>query len=131
MNQPRRTLSDAVPGLSAEAVALIKEGTPKPQTQTPTISPMVATVAPRPAPMPMAPAEASLGVKPRAQKERGEEPASAVAMVSMNFRVPASIPPALLKASSERKMRKTRPFTQQDIVTEALAAWLQKNGYQP
>jgi hypothetical protein len=47
----------------------------------------------------------------------------------MNFRVPTEISTALFKASSERKMKKTRPFTQQDIVTEALTIWLQKNGY--
>lgn len=47
----------------------------------------------------------------------------------MTFRVPATIPPALLKASSERKIKQIQPFTQQDIVAEALTAWLQKNGY--
>jgi len=43
-----------------------------------------------------------------------------------NIRLPATIPPALLKASSERKIKKIHPFTQQDIVAEALTVWLQK-----
>jgi len=113
-------------GLSAEAVALIKEGTPKPQTQTPLISNVAATVQSRPAPTPRPTTKAQQAAKPKPQKERAAE---TVSLVSMNFRVPASIPAGLLKASSERKIRKTRPFTQQDIIAEALTAWLQKNGY--
>jgi transposase InsO family protein len=71
--------------------------------------------------MPRPAAEAlQQAAKPKASKERAEE---TVSLVSMNFRVPASIPAGLLKASSERKMKKTRPFTQQDIVAEALTAW--------
>jgi hypothetical protein len=76
--------------------------------------------------MPRPTTEAQQPASPRPQKERVEE---AVALTSMNFRVPAAIPAALLKASSERKIKKSRPFTQQDIVAEALASWLKKNGY--
>jgi len=36
----------------------------------------------------------------------------------------------LLKASSDRKIKKVHPFTQQDIVAEALTDWLKKNGCQ-
>ena len=129
MNQLRRTMSAALqtPSLPPEAIALIKEGTPKPQTQTPMVSSVATTVQPRPVTMPRPATEAQQPAKPKAQKERAEE---TVSLVSMNFRVPASIPEALLKASSERKMKKIRPYTQQDIVAEALTAWLQKNGYQ-
>ena len=91
------------------------------------ISSVATTVQPRPAAMPRPTVEAPQPAKPKVQKERAEE---TVSLVSMNFRVPAAIPAALLKASSERKMKKTRPFTQQDIVAEALTGWLQKNGYQ-
>jgi hypothetical protein len=65
----------------------------------------------------------------KAKPEKGREGES-VGIVTMTFRVPATIPPALLKASSERKIKKIQPFTQQDIVAQALTAWLQKNGHQ-
>jgi hypothetical protein len=39
------------------------------------------------------------------------------------------LPPLLLRASADRNIKKTRPFTQQNIIAEALADWLRKNGY--
>ena len=129
MNPPRRTLTTALqpPSLSPEAVALIKEGTPKPQTQAPVLT--LAEKPRDPVPetrLPTHISELAPSPKPKAQKEK---PPELVAMVSMTCRVPAKIPQELLKASSERKLKKLRPFTQQDIVSEALTEWLQKNGY--
>lgn len=49
--------------------------------------------------------------------------------VSMTFRLPDDLPRLLLLAAAERKARRERPFTQQDIAAEALRTWLQKNGY--
>ena len=122
-------MSDALqtPSLPPEAVALIKEGTPKPQTQTSVLSSVATTVQPRSTPTPRPTTEAQQLSGTKAQKETPSETAG---LVSMNFRVPAGIPPTLLKASSDRKLRKLRPYTQQDIVAEALTTWLQKNGYQ-
>jgi hypothetical protein len=54
-----------------------------------------------------------------------------MSFVPMTVRVPTRIPEALLKAASERKLKKTKPYTQQDIVAEALQNWLQKHGYMP
>ena len=115
------------PSLPPEALALIKEGTPRPQTQTPIISVTPTSVK---APEASAPKTTSQGhlPRPKTSKNTREEPGL---LVSMNFRVPASLPQALLKASSERKMTKVRPYTQQDIITEALTEWLRKNGYMP
>lgn len=48
--------------------------------------------------------------------------------VSMTFRVPADIPEALLRVSMARKLRRLKPWTQQDIVTEAIRNWLCTNG---
>jgi len=131
MNLPRRTLAEAMqrPAVSPEAIALIKEGTPKPLTQNPVFA-VAKAEAPR-EPLPSsAPAPAAVESRPVPKpKPQKEMPAETIALVSMNFRVPATIPAALLKASSERKMNKVRPFTQQDIVTEALSGWLHKNGY--
>ena len=45
--------------------------------------------------------------------------------VSMTFRLPADLPRLLLKISAERKVRRLVPFTQQDIVAEALRKWIE------
>jgi hypothetical protein len=47
--------------------------------------------------------------------------------VSMTFRVPADLPEALLRASMARKLRRLKPWTQQDIVTTAIREWLERN----
>ena len=49
--------------------------------------------------------------------------------VSITVRLPGSLPARLLRASVERKLRREIPFTQQEIVAEALTAWLQQHGY--
>lgn len=98
--------------LPPEAEAIISQGTPKPQTQNPAVAIDSAKVQPA-----------------KSKSEKGREGEN-VAIVTATFRLPATIPPALLKASSERKIKKIQPFTQQDIVGEALTGWLQKHGYQ-
>lgn len=49
--------------------------------------------------------------------------------VSLNVRIEPEISTALLRASMDRKIQRLDPFTQRDIVAEALADWLRKNGY--
>ncbi len=44
--------------------------------------------------------------------------------VSMTFRLPADLPSRLIQVSAERKVRREAPFSQQDIVAEALREWL-------
>src|SRR5262249_42769585 len=48
--------------------------------------------------------------------------------VSRSFRLPESLPSALLRASTERRIAKKPPFTQEDIVSEAITQWLKRNG---
>ena len=50
------------------------------------------------------------------------------AIVSMTFRLPASLAAHLARVSAERKLRRERPYHQQDIVAEALTQWLQQHG---
>lgn len=50
------------------------------------------------------------------------------AIVAMTFRLPASLAARLLEVSSQRKLRRERPFHQQDIVAEALTLWLRQQG---
>lgn len=54
-------------------------------------------------------------------------PAERRAPVSMTFRLPAEFPSALLRVAMERKLRGQSPFTQQDIVAEAVREWLERN----
>ncbi|TLD71460.1 hypothetical protein FEM03_08010 [Phragmitibacter flavus] len=50
-------------------------------------------------------------------------------VMSLNTRISAEISTALLTASMQRKIQRLHPFTQQDIVAEALTVWLHKEGY--
>ena len=113
------------PTVPPEALAIIQQGSPKPQVQSPAVT--VDSVKVQVAPLPKQAEESLRPAKVKVEKERGGEP---VALVSVNFRLPATISPVLLKASSDRKIKKSHPFTQQDIVAEALTDWLKKNGYQ-
>jgi len=113
--------------VSPEARAIIAQGTPRPLTQNPTVAVDSVKVQPAVAAVAKPSNEPQQSAKARTEKERGAE---SVAIVSATFRLPATIPPALLKASSERKIKKIQPFTQQDIVADALTEWLKKNGYQ-
>jgi len=110
------------PNFTPEALELIQEGTPKPKTQTPILAPP-PTAKPLEAPEKPSP-EAVTTPKPKPQKEKApEQPV----LVALGFRVPLEISQALLKISSERKLKRLRPFTQQEIVAEALSEWIKKN----
>lgn len=50
-------------------------------------------------------------------------------VMALNTRISAEISTALLTASMQRKLQRQNPFTQQDIVAEALSDWLRKHGY--
>ena len=114
------------PVVPPEAIAIIQQGAAKPLTQNPVVA-AVDSAKVQPAATPKPSEESQRPAKLRAEKERGAE---SVAIVSATFRLPATLPPALLKASSDRKIKKVHPFTQQDIVAEALTDWLKKNGCQ-
>src|SRR5262245_53940971 len=143
--QPRRSMSQALQtaNLPDEALAFVKEGTPKPKAQNPQLS----TVPPSdekpsvPSPPmksePASPAgeeaaesesspsgERARQTRPKPREKTDEGSVGGSGFVSMTFRLPSEIPPSLLRASSERKIKKLRPFTQQEIVAEALSQWL-------
>lgn len=58
-----------------------------------------------------------------------EQPFTMAGAVSLNVRIEPEISIALLRASMDRKIRRLDPFTQRDIVADALAAWLKSHGY--
>jgi len=51
------------------------------------------------------------------------------AIVSMTFRLPASLTARLARVAAERKLQRERPFSQQDIVAAALEEWFQRHGF--
>jgi len=104
---------------SPEAMAIIKEGTPKPQVSLP---PVEHPVAAKPAPV------AEPESKPVASRAKKEPEPESVGHVTLNCHISVELSTLLLKASSERKIKKIRPYTQKEIVAEALSDWLKKNG---
>ena len=123
---PKRTMSQALhtANLSAEAAAFVAAGavgttvaSPPPPGPSPDPHVSILPVA-VPAAAPMS-RESGFVHSPL--------PAERRAPVSMTFRLPAELPSALLRVAMERKLRGERPFTQQDIVAEALRAWLEQN----
>jgi hypothetical protein len=69
------------------------------------------------------------GVTPRLPLGDDAEVEPEPGLVSLTVRVPRAVPPGLLLASVDRKLKRQRPWTQQEIVAEALAHWLRKHGY--
>lgn len=121
-------MTDALqPAIKPELAAIIREGTPKPQTTIPVfVAPTVADKSATNEPAKPVEAEAlpkARGVSPKAQN------AAAPALISVTYRLPENLPPALLKASVDRRLKKISPTSQQDIVAEAVTQWLQANGY--
>jgi hypothetical protein len=124
-------MSEALaPKLSAEALAFVQAGAPRPASETPAVvkpaeeravAPKVPEVPEVPVPKPA-----------RAKTPKAEAaPGAAGGLVSMSVRVPPEIPEGLIRASADRKIKKQKPWTQQEIIAEALSEWLQKHGGLP
>ena len=119
--------------LNPEALAFIKEGTPKPQVEKSAAEPSavkteLALVA-----------EETFDEEPveeppkltrtRATAPKAETFVAAPGLVFTSLRLPAEIPHALMRAAFDRKLKREKPWTQQDIAAEALSLWLKKHGY--
>ncbi len=123
--KPTRNLSEALQAarLPEVALAFVNAGAPAPRVQTASSDadakpekPMAAgSVTPVP--------KMSMGTP----SDASAPPALAPGPVSMTFRVPADLPDALLRVSMARKLRRLKPWTQQDIVTTAVREWLDRN----
>ena len=129
-NKSRRTLSQALrtDDLSAEARAFLKPTgrPPTPPAVGVVPTPIVREVS-QSATRSLACADTTLDDSP--PLARLADPPPPARPVSMTFRLAPEIPVALLRASVERKVRQQRPFTQQEIVTEAIKHWLKVNGF--
>ena len=77
----------------------------------------------------MEPGRAAGVVKPRLHVGGDADVEPEAGLVSLTVRVPRVVPPGLLLASMDRKLKRQRPWTQQEIVAEALTHWLKSHGY--
>ena len=133
----RRPMSAALrtADLPPEMLAFVKAGTPQPQivsvTRENPVQPEPAsgkTTESTPAVPPrFEEEERSRSTKPRISRE--PEPVAHPGLVSLSIRVPPEVPEGLVRASAERKIKRLRPWTQQEIVAEAITQWLKRNGY--
>ncbi len=119
----RRPLSAALqtPDLSAAALDFIKGIPTRPPPEPTPIAAAAAPVAEVKQPPPMNQVKSRLPAGNEVEAEAG--------LVSLTVRVPRIVPPGLLLASVDRKLKRQRPWTQQELVAEALTQWLQQHGY--
>lgn len=132
-------MSDAlrIAELSPEALALIKAGTPSPTIQKTILtrpledrSVVSRSDASTRDPVESTKARSGIVSKPKASRQAElADQTCRPGLVSLSVRVPAEIPDALVRASADRRIKRQRPFTHQDITVEALTLWLRKNGY--
>ena len=121
------------PDLNSEALAFIQDGKPKSQVTHATVEPVTAKPemvlvaeysAPEPAAEPPKPARTKAPT-PKA----ADGFVAAPSLVFTSLRLPVEIPHALMRASFDRKLKREKPWTQQDIAAAALSLWLKKYGY--
>jgi len=60
--------------------------------------------------------------------QRETDPVSSGGLAQLSIRLPAEIPQMLLRVSLDRKLKHAKPWTQQDIVAEAMMQWFKRNG---
>ena len=64
---------------------------------------------------------------PQPDRPKEAPPAETDTLITQTYRLPQRIVRKLLLASTERKLDKKKPWSQQDIVAEALQEWLDKH----
>jgi hypothetical protein len=103
--------------LSEEERAFVKAG--KPQSARETVPPVQQLTAKQE--QPPAP-------KKTAPMKKPPTTAGPPVLVSQTYRLPADLVKELTKAAVYRKLDRTAPWSQQDIVAEAIRDWLEKHG---
>lgn len=116
---------------SAEALAFIKEGQPKPAKERQKNEPNAVDSfegggnEDKSVKDDSSKSHQSSNDKQQKVEGGGEEDL----LVPVTFRLPENIADNLLRASLTRKLGKKEPHTKQDIAAEALKEWLEKEGY--
>ena len=121
----RRSMSQALQTgeLSDDARAFVAGKVVRPVLEGP------AGATPKPAPASPVPAPPTLPQNGVSKSKPADSFPSVAGIASITVRLPAKLSSRLLRASVERKLLREQPFTQQDIVAEALDAWLRLHGY--
>ena len=117
--------------LTPEAMAFIKEGTPKSKTERPVLASAPLNEEPQFAASVAEPPslESSKTSQSRVSEDREEAPALVAGLVGLSIRVRGVLQTSLLQAAFDRKLKRQRPWTQQEIAAEAISLWLKKHGY--
>jgi hypothetical protein len=123
----RKSLTEAV---SSEARDFIQAGTPRPQFAQAQPEKLAGEESPAPV------LESAKSVIEPAEKNQIPPPAPDVrqppdeiplsVLVPQTYRLPQRLVEDLARAAIERKIKRRRPWSQQDIVAEAIKEWLRK-----
>ena len=124
----RKSLIEAV---SPEARDFIEAGTPKPQfvqTQPERAEGEASPVLlPEPPKTVIDPAEKKQIPVPVPVVHQAADEIPSPVLVPQTFRLPQRLIEDLARAAIERKIKRRRPWSQQDIVAEAIKEWLRKH----
>ena len=128
-DRTRRGMKEALHSgqLGEEALAFVSGTSSRPLPAQPPVSTKESAAGP--------PDDAVAGDGPKASEDQDCSPwkpppplpGVIPGVVSLTFRLPASIAYRLASMSAERKLRRERPFSQQDIVADALLRWLDRH----
>ena len=123
----RRSFED---GLTADEEAFLKQGRATPRAQVQKAKPPPKSKPKKEEPTMSKPAlkRQVFAEPPPVAITPAAVPAS-VKVSNLSVRIDSRIADALLRAMTERRIQRIAPSTQQDIVAEAMVAWLKKNGY--
>lgn len=128
----RRSLTQAISVEAPEVKEFLKAGIPVPKTppakQPEQEDALPSSLEPVTA---LSPREESLPVKLESKsKNAGLMPEDREeASVPVTFRLPERLVRGMISASAERKIRRIKPSTQQDMAALAIEEWLRKNAY--
>ncbi|HYZ74694.1 MAG TPA: hypothetical protein VE641_16565, partial [Chthoniobacterales bacterium] len=114
-NQRAMQRRSLIGSLSEEERAFVEAG--KPQSTRKTVPPVQQPVATEEQPVQKRPAPA---------KKLPPSTALPPVLVSQTYRLPADLVKELIKVAVSRKLDRTAPWSQQDIVAEAIRDWLTK-----
>ncbi len=147
----RRSMSAALQPtrLPAEALELIREGRPKPRVEVPIVADTGTSAQPG-SKQALEPEQSDVRgrsvevatpagqskpkrskVVPAAKASAKEvaRPAGPVGLTSVTFRLPPELATSLVRASADRKVKRERPHSQQEIAADAIGEWLRERGY--
>lgn len=133
---PRRSLVDAL--AEPSAADFIKQGTPaalsaskqqsSPDIQTSgTEATQEQEAIIEPFPAVSSPPVIKPTVKSPAKVERASEVVVDPGLVSVTYRIPGALVSRVVRESTERKIQRKKPWTQQEIMAIALEEWLERN----